>query len=233
MRQLKGVTMYRIAGVIVAAVMLSTDSGGNFAGNAVAFVSSSMSHDSHATADQRAPIDVAVLLTQARGAPPLICSLAAQALRGFGWGDWSDAPSTPLGYSPANRDFDFAPEELPVADVNRLLEALSTDDPCVREVSVRILGRQRGDLVVNGLVTRLGASDPGLREVAALGLGLAHSAKAEDALIRALRDATPGVRANSAWALGRLESGRALAQIMGLFRDDAEKVREAAVIAAG
>jgi len=204
MRQLKGVTMYRTAGVIVAAVLLSTESG-NLPGNAVSFLSSAMSGESHATVDQRAPIDIAALIAQARGAPPLICSLASQGLRSFGWGDWSDAPSTPLAV-PMGRDYDFGPEELPVTDVNRLLEALSTEDPCVREISVRILGRQRGDLVVTGLVSRLGAADPGLREVAALGLGLTHSPKAEDPLIRALRDATPGVRANSAWALGRLES---------------------------
>jgi len=29
-------------------------------------------------------------------APPIICSLASRAVRGWGWGDRSDAPSTPL-----------------------------------------------------------------------------------------------------------------------------------------
>jgi HEAT repeat protein len=51
--------------------------------------------------------------------------------------------------------------------------------------------------------------------------------------MRALRDASPGVRANAAWALGRIEDGRALSSVVSLFGDNADKVREAAVIAAG
>ena len=34
-----------------------------------------------------APLDVAALLTAAHGAPPMICALAAQSVRNYGWGD--------------------------------------------------------------------------------------------------------------------------------------------------
>ncbi len=224
--------MHTIAGVIVAAVLLSTEGGTNAPG-ADAFFASPSSSDYQSTFDQQPPIDITALLTQARGAPHLICSLASHAIAGYGWGNWSRGPMTPLDDAADDDDFDFERGSLPAADVNRLLEALATDDACVREISVQILGRQRGDLVVNGLLTRLGAPDPALREVAALGLGLVPSPKSVDPLIRALRDASPGVRANSAWALGRLENGKALSSIQNLFRDDADKVREAAVIAAG
>src|SRR5258706_4222882 len=234
MRQLRGVTMHTIAGVIVAAVLLSTEGGTNAPG-ANAFFASASSGDYQSSVE--APIDITALLTQARGAPPMICSLASHAIAGYGWGNWSRGPISPLDdvieEDSDDEDFNFQRGSLPAADVNRLLEALSTNDACVREISVQLLGRQRGDLVVDGFLTRLTASDPGLREVAALGLGLVHSPKSVDPLIHALRDATPGVRANSAWALGRLESGKALSSIQNLFRDDADKVREAAVIAAG
>jgi HEAT repeat protein len=178
-------------------------------------------------------VDVAALLAAARGAPPAICSLAADAVRGYGWGDWSDAPSTPLPRTESLRRSDRDGTPLPAADIQRLLEALGSDDACVRELSVRVLGHQDGEPVVSGLLSRLRSNDAPMREVAALGLGLVEPAAAVDPLIQSLRDATPGVRANSVWALGRIENGRALAPIITLFRDPVEIVRQAAVVAAG
>src|SRR5258708_24834508 len=184
MRQLKGVTMHTIAGVIVAAVLLSTEGGTN-APVARALFASPSSSDYQSSFDQAPPIDITALLTQARGAPRMICSLASHALSGYGWGGWSRGPISPLDDEAGdidNEDFNVERGSLPPADVNRLLEALSTDDACVREISVQILGRQRGDLVVNGFLPRLTASDPALREVAALGLGLVPSPKSVDPL---------------------------------------------------
>ena len=116
-----------------------------------------------------APIDVAALLTAARGAPPMICSLAAKAVQGWGWGGWNDAPSTPLAAvaSSSNND-DFESDALPAADVQRLMAGLSSDDACVRELSVRLIGTQKAEIVGGELVTRLGSSDPALRSVAAV-----------------------------------------------------------------
>ena len=175
---------------------------------------------------QGAPIDVAALLTAARGAPPAICLLASQAVRGWGWGGGSDAPSTPLSSAavPTSNE-DYESDAMPAADIQRLLTGLSSDDACVRELSVRLIGTQKAELVGGELVTRLGSGDAGLRSVAALGLGLAGVESAVDPLIRTLRDASVDVRANSAWALGRIENGRALRPLTGLFGDDAEKVR--------
>ncbi|MDQ3243021.1 MAG: HEAT repeat domain-containing protein [Gemmatimonadota bacterium] len=153
-------------------------------------------------------------------------------MRGYGWGDWSDAPSTPLARFASSR-VEHESGEPPVADIEFLLESLGSDDARVRELSVRLLGRYRNDNAVSGLIARLGSPSAPLREVSALGLGLVKSARTADALLRALRDATPGVRANAAWALGRIEHGRALAPLSALFQDSEAKVREASVIAAG
>jgi HEAT repeat protein len=100
-------------------------------------------------------------------------------------------------------------------------------------MSVRMLGRQRDDVVTAGLIDRLGSRSAELREVAALGLGFTEPKTAVEPLIRTLRDATPGVRANSAWALGRIDDGRALRPLMDLLRDDDARVREASAVAVG
>ena len=70
MPHLKGAVMYRIAGVIVAAVVLTTS-------NDPLNVTSRLTGAQNTNSDERAAVDVAALLTAARGAPPIICSLAA------------------------------------------------------------------------------------------------------------------------------------------------------------
>lgn len=241
---MNGVIMQRVIGMVVAAFAFSSLSGGpavantSTSGGGYAF-GQKMNIKIHINTDQGRrrgiPLDVEGLLTAAHGAPPMICSLAANAVGNWGWGNWSDVPSTPLTAvaTPSRNDDDGYSDALPTADLQRLFAGLSSDDACVRELSVRIIGTQKAELVGGELVTRLGSSDAGLRTVAALGLGLAEVQSGVDPLIRALRDQSIDVRANSAWALGRLENGRALTPLTGLFRDDAEKVRLAAVAAVG
>jgi HEAT repeat protein len=237
MIQLKGVTMVKAFGVILAAALLSSGKGEN-ALSAIPF----NNHESAGRAfiDERDPIDVNALLTAAKGAPLLICSLASQSVRNGNWGESTDAPATPLGSATVTRDYDYRSDALPASDVKTLLEALSSDDPCVRELSVRVLTRNRNpgivqgnQEIVDGLISRLSAESSPLREVSAFGLGLVHSAVSVDPLIHSLRDATPEVRANSAWALGRLDAGRALTPLLNLFSDQSATVRRAAVGAVG
>ena len=226
---MNGVIMQRVIGYAIATIAFSSLSG-----------TPSVAHGGKGDwdVDQRelrgAPVDVTTLLTAARGAPPMICALASRAVRGYGWGDWSDAPATPLGsvVSMSRSDFDMQ-QQLPAADVQRLLAGLASDDACVREMSIRLIGTQKADVVGSELVTRLGATDPNLRSVAAFGLGLVDAENGVDPLVRTLRDPVIDVRANAAWALGRIENGRALQPLVSLFSDDAEKVREAAVVAVG
>lgn len=240
---MNGVIMQRVIGLAVATFAFSTLNGVPAVANSAttgasnAFAQVRIQHFVRVFDQGRhrgMPIDVAALLTAARGAPPAICLLASQAVRGWGWGGGSDAPSTPLSppvVSTSNDDYES--DAMPPADIQRLLAGLSSDDACVRELSVRLIGTQKAELVGGELVTRLGSSDAGLRSVAALGLGLAGAESGVDALIRTLRDPSIDVRANSAWALGRIGNGRALRPLTGLFGDEAEKVRLAAVTAVG
>jgi HEAT repeat protein len=233
-RRMKGATMQKIFGVVVAAVLLSTNnSGTSVAMSDAAGGVDEMFDASLQVSSDREPIDVASLLSAARGATPVICSLAAQSVRGWGWGNWSDAPVTPLGKTVVVRESDSRDRALSSADIQLLLQSLESDDACVREIGVRMIGRSGSPAINSGLIERLGSPSASLRSVAALGLGLAEPPEAVDPLIRALRDSDTGVRANSAWALGNLDSGRALQPLLGIVGDNAEPVREAAVVAVG
>ncbi len=222
-----GVTMQRVIGVVAAAMLVSMNGAGAATG----------SHE--AGAKRAAPIDIAALLMAAHGAPPMICALASQAVRGYGWGDWNDAPATPLSSVAPIRNRDVNDNTLSTEDMDRLLTGLASDDACVREISVRLLGGQRNESsvtkerIARALVSRLGSQDASMREVTTFGLGILAPVSALDPLISALRDASAGVRANAAWALGRIDNGKALASLVGLFRDSDARVREAAVVATG
>ena len=178
-------------------------------------------------------IDVATLLTAAHGAPPVICSMASQALWNGNFGGGADAPVTPLARVALRRG-DGHGFALTDGEIRQLLEALSSDDACVRELSIRLLGHEEHSATVReGLLSRLRESNPRLREIAALGLGMIEGREVVQPLVAALRDGEVGVRANAAWALGRIEDGRALRPLRDLFADRSETVREAAVFAAG
>jgi HEAT repeat protein len=219
--------MQRVLGVVAAAMLVSMN-------GAIAATGSG-----EGSAARAAPLDITALLTAAHGAPPLICALASQAVRGYGWGDWNDAPVTPLsGVGPA-RARNMSESRLAAEDIDKLLAGLGSDDACVRELAVRLLGGQGSaggvtkESIVSALVSRLGSQEVSMREVATFGLGIVAPASALDPLIATLRDANAGIRANAAWALGRIDNGKALAPLVVLFRDGDARVREAAVVAAG
>src|ERR1700674_5288482 len=219
---MNGVIMQRVIGLVVVTFAFSSLSGVPAVAHTAGSTTSITGLDQGR--HRGVPVDVTALLTAAKGAPQMICSLAAKAVQGWGWGGWNDAPSTPLAaVTASSNNDDFESDALPAADVQRIMAGLSSDDACVRELSVRLIGTQKAEIVGADLVTRLGSSDPSLRSVAALGLGLVQAQNAVDPLIRTLRDPSTDVRANSAWALGRIENGRALSPLVGLFRDDAEK----------
>src|SRR5690242_7534327 len=70
-----------------------------------------------AAMDAAPPPDIAALLTAARGAPPLICAMAAHNLPGNYWGSWNDAPVTPLSNDAVRTFRDNDTRRLPDADV--------------------------------------------------------------------------------------------------------------------
>src|SRR5688572_14864028 len=160
-----------------------------------------MAAPSSPATDTRAPdaigADVNALLTAARGAPPLLCSMAARSVHNFyGWGDASDAPAPPLGTVVSESDRSLGRSPLPDSDIALLIDALSSDDACVREMAVRLVGRQPDERVTAPLLARLRSDDASVRSVAAMGLGLVDTDEAVAPLIATLRDESPAVRGN-------------------------------------
>src|SRR3954471_4224276 len=177
--------MTKVFGVVVAAVMLATS---NHAARVDGSESIKHENDYEADAsslDERQPIEIPALLAAARGAPKPVCALAANSLRN--WGGGNDAPATPLGISVAYRREDEV-TKLSDETINLLLSSLSSDDPCVRELAVRLVARRNYPAVTSALIAKLSDSAVPTREVAALGLGLADARDAIQPLIRSLRD---------------------------------------------
>ena len=175
-----------------------------------------------------ADADADRFLAAARGADPVICSLAAAPL-GDRWGG-NDSP-------PAVRDAESALVEwalkpsLAERDRNVLEAGLRDGDACVRAMAARLLAAdEQGPRI---LVRALTDDAPDTRRVAAQGLGYAEDRSAVSALIRRMEDDDAGVRAAAAWALGRIEDPTAEAALGRSLRDPSPDVRLAAIHALG
>ena len=179
--------MPKVFAVVVAAALLSSD------GTRAALTGSDETGTKSAgPLAQAAESGIAELIGSARGAPPLLCALASRAVRGFG--NWHEAPVSPIQVD-RTRLYTDRPE-LSREDTDLLVQSLSSDDACVRELAVRLVARRGDETVTREFITRLGSQTESVREVAALGLGIQEPAAAVDPLIRMLRDQGAGVRAN-------------------------------------
>lgn len=216
--------MVKVFALVVAAAFVSSD-------GTRAAITGAVTDDSRSSPAPAAVVEsgIAELIGSARGAPPMMCALASRAVRGFG--NWLEAPVSPIQVDKEKLYTDRA--ELTREDTDLLVQSLSSDDACVRELAVRIVARRGDESVTREFISRLSGPTESVREVAALGLGIQEPVAAVDPLIRALRDEGSGVRANSAWALGMIENGKALSPLLGLVGDRAEIVRVAAVHAVG
>src|SRR2546423_13293565 len=96
---MNGAMMQRILGLAIATFAFSSLSAVPARSGSAAFADS-QAWNTHGQFDQGrhrgGPIDVAALLTAAKGAPPLICSLAANSIGNWGWGGRRGAAGAPL-----------------------------------------------------------------------------------------------------------------------------------------
>lgn len=183
---------------------------------------------------QEAVRNVRGLIAAVRGLPPVVCGLTAEAASGWGGRSGGDVPAPPLGAETAERVANFPRGRLTPSEVRWLMDSLSTSDPCVREVSVRLIGRVNAAVVEDSLISRLAAATPlPTREAAAMGLGLVRSKTAVDPLLRMTSDSQTGLRANAVWALGRIGDKRVSPALRRTLADDDELVRAAAAGALG
>ena len=156
------------------------------------------------------------VLSAARGADPVLCSLAAIGLENGRHGSGGDVPGAPgrfPGLALSSGDPDALPAVAwalaPIADpgaVEPLGAALREADGCVRLMAVVLLGRAQNPAALRPLLEALSDSDPAVRAAGALGLGLAGDPVTVPPLIEKLQeDDDPDVRQAAAWALGRIE----------------------------
>jgi len=174
-----------------------------------------------------ASADASRFLEAARGADPVICSLAATPL-GNRWG--ADAPPAVDGPDASLVAWAIKPS-IEERDLNLLEAGLRDADACVRVMSARLLAA--ADAGPRILIRALGEDAAETRRVAAEGLGYAEDRAAAPALIRSVEDDDAGVRAAAAWALGRIEDPSAEAALAGALRDREPAVRIAAIGALG
>lgn len=172
-------------------------------------------------------------LASVRGATPLTCEMAIRSL-GIGWG-WRGQQRVPDARIDQEELIRWASERpRDHSAVPPLRAGLIDEDPCVRRMAARLLGRMRNREANEALLAALSAPDPALRALAAIGLGYAEDRSTVDPLMETLADEIPSVRATAAWALGEIEDARALPALAQLLaRDSAPEVRRAAAIAIG
>lgn len=173
--------------------------------------------------------DAGRFLAAARGASPVICSLAAGPV-GDGWGNGG----APLDQDAAEADlveWAFQPS-MTGEDLTVLEAGLRDGDLCVRAMAARLLGHAGRD-GARILSAALGEASAATRRAAVEGLGYAKDPTTTPALIRRLEDSDPGVRASAAWALGRLEARDAAPALGEALADPVLTVRLAAIRALG
>lgn len=172
--------------------------------------------------------DAAAFLAAARGADPVICSLAAVPLGG-GWGFDGAPPADAHGAA------DLVAWALKPSIADRdlhLLEAGIRDtDPCVQAMAARLLAASHEGPAI--LLAALGNDRAETRRAAVEGLGYAEDRRSVAAIIRRLDDVDASVRASAAWALGRIEDPSAESALGDALQDPAPTVRIAAIRALG
>ena len=90
--------------------------------------------------DRRA--DVRDLLASARGVAPAVCALAADGASN-GWGGYWDAPDLSIRADVHQLVRSIRSTALDHAESQALLDALGSDDPCVRHLAGTLIGRSR------------------------------------------------------------------------------------------
>lgn len=152
------------------------------------------------------PADATRLVEAIRGADPVICELAARAVRSRD-GFWGSTPHPAAVADPeVQRIVEFAVGSEGAGTEEVLAGALSDADPCVRRIAAMRLGRIGTDIAHARLAEALESGSAAAREAAAVGLGISDDPRAIPALVRRLEeDDDVRVRRAAAWAMGKID----------------------------
>lgn len=146
------------------------------------------------------------LLEAIRGSDPVVCELAARAVRSR-HGYWGHTPHPAAVDDPEVLEtVEFAVGSEGEGTEEALAAALSDPDACVRRIAAMRLGRVGTDAAGARLTETLESGSAAAREAAAIGLGISDDARALPALTRRLsEDESARVRRAAAWALGKID----------------------------
>ena len=166
---------------------------------------------------------VATLLSALAHTDPVICDLIGDQLGNF----WMGGEPGRLGR------FDDAPNVQGAKDslagtitdpraVSLLVATLGTENPCVRRVAAKLLGRS----VVTAAVLRglLDNPAPRIRESAAFAAGVGERRETRAALEHQLADTATGPAAMAAWALGEIQDPASAPALQGALRASPPRV---------
>src|SRR5262245_51832113 len=150
-----------------------------------------------------ARVDARELLAAARGVAPSVCKLAADGASN-GWGGSWDAPDVAIRADVRELVRGIRRAELERGEFQALLDALGSEDNCVRHMAGTLIGRSEDRAFVAPLTAKIGSQVAYERAGAIRALGLLGDKTTVNSIARALNDASTAVRANAAWALGRI-----------------------------
>src|SRR5204862_516108 len=175
---------------------------------------------------------VATLLAALAHTDPVICDLIGDQLGNF----WMGGEPGRLGR------FDDAPNVQGAKDslagtitdpraVSLLVATLGAENPCVRRVAAKLLGRSA--VSAAGLRGLLDNPAPRIRESAAFAAGVGERRDVRAALEHQLADTATGPAAMAAWALGAVQDPASAAALQGAVRAASPRVRLAGAWALG
>ena len=176
---------------------------------------------------------VAALLAALAHTDPVICDLIGDQLGNFWMGDdpgrlgrFSDAPGRIQGAKDSLAGSVTDPRALTL-----LVATLGTDNPCVRRVAAKLLGRS----AVSAAVLRelLVDASPRVRESAAFAAGVGERRDTRAALEHLLADTATGPAAMAAWALGEMHDPASAQSLQGAVQASSPRVRLASAWALG
>jgi HEAT repeat protein len=218
-----------VAGVAIAAATWTT-SAALRSNSATAFASVSP-RDSLGPGPDSAR--VATLLASLGTGDALVCDLLSEQIGNFWWNDGDDGIGA---FGDAKRQLSSARDSLHGSashpgTLRLLTTALAADNPCVRKVAAKLLGRSR--IETSRLAALLSDASPRVREAAAYAIASGHHRDARGALETLLRSGGTDEAAMAAWALGEAEDSAAVPALLQGAKAPATRVRLASVSALG
>ena len=163
----------------------------------------------------------------------VVCEMVADQIGNF----WMDDDGSGLGrFSDVATAARSAKDSLAgrvtnAGAINFLASRMNADDPCVRRLAAKMLGRST--VKADRLLQLLDDGAPRISEAAAFAIGSGERKEARAALERTVTSRGGAVAAMAAWALGEIHDSGSVPVLVKALRSENGRVRHAAMYALG